>query len=60
MAMTASKGAVEAVGAAEEDEDCGAGTADAAVVRTVSEGMLERRSPAERVDVVEDWICEAV
>lgn len=58
MAMMASKGAVDDVEAA-ADEDCGAGTADAAVVRSVSEGMLERRSPAERVEAVDDWICEA-
>ena len=58
MATMASKGAVDDVEAAEEEED-GAGAADAAVVRSVREGMLERRSPAERVDVVEDWTCEA-
>lgn len=58
MAMMASKGAVDDVGAPEDDE-VGAGTAEAAVVRSVSDGMLESRSPADMVDAVEDWTCEA-
>ncbi len=58
MATRASKGAVDAA-EGEGDEYEGAGAADAAVVRSVSDGMLESRSPADRVEVVEDWTCEA-
>ncbi len=59
MATRASKGAVDAAEGEAEDDECGAGAADATVVRSVSDGMLESRSPAERVEVVEDWTCEA-
>ena len=58
MAMTASKGAVDDV-EVDAEEFVGAGTAEAAVVRSVRDGILERRSPAEAVDVVEDWIWDA-